>query len=156
VRPQVLISVSVDREAGCVTFSSQTATLGATFCCSAHEGCAPTVCCRWHLPIRQAGQAYCGIPRTSARTGMEILRTGDPALDREVSMQLRATLGSIGAGDRKAFRRLVGVIFACSQHVMMCLAGATGVAAAKVKAEGASLLHTSPPNGSSHPELLSA
>lgn len=28
VRPQVLISVSVDREAGCVTFSSQTATLG--------------------------------------------------------------------------------------------------------------------------------
>ena len=28
VRPQVLISVSIDREAGCVTFSSQTATLG--------------------------------------------------------------------------------------------------------------------------------
>jgi hypothetical protein len=36
VRPQVLISVSVDREAGCVTFSSQTATLGTAhaFWCS--------------------------------------------------------------------------------------------------------------------------
>lgn len=28
VRPQVLIRVSVDQEAGCVTFSSETATLG--------------------------------------------------------------------------------------------------------------------------------
>lgn len=32
---------------------------------------------------------------------------GDPALDKELALQLRATLGGIDAGDRKAFRRLV-------------------------------------------------